>query len=226
MATLVEFWIPREIAAKAIEVARDVVAKLRALDCSVCSVDHTASSSSSGVAHDVLVFAAANSSLGEGLQWTGIRLREIKAHPSRYDWFGKLTREAEPLLIAELGTAMGRRLLKGRVLVLVQLASGRAVSGPHKIHVAHCASSQFPVPEDERATRRKVDGWVGFDFQQPVAPPKAAQPVAPPACSAACCATCSSATPAFARCKVRYTAGSYASAGRMAAITRIPAGGW
>lgn len=179
VASTVEIEVPPEVAAKAIEIARDVVAKLRALDCSICSVDHTASSS--GAAHDVLMLAAANSSLGEGLQSAEIKLREIKAHPSRYDWFGELTREAEPLLIAELGTAMGRRLLKGRVLVLVQLASGRAVSGPHKIHVAHCASSQFPVPEDEQATWRKVDGWVGFDSQKPVAPPKAAQPVAPPA---------------------------------------------
>ena len=181
VAATVGIEVPPEIAAKAIEVARDVVAKMGALGCSICSVDHTASSSSSGVSHDVLMLAAANSSLGEGLQSTEIKLREIKAHPCRYNWFGEMTREAEPLLIAELGTAMGRRLLKGRVLVLVQLASGRAVSGPHKIHVAHCASSQFPVPEDELATWRKVDGWVGFDLQQPVAPPKAAQPAAPPA---------------------------------------------
>jgi hypothetical protein len=187
----VEIEVPALVAAKAIEITRDVVAKMSALSCSICSVDHTAASSSS-VAHDILMLAAAKSSFGEGLQSAEIKLREIVFHPSRYDWFGVLTREAEPLLIAELATEMGRRLLKGRVLVLVQLASGCAVSGAHKIHVAHCASAQFPLAEEQPATWRKIDGWERFDWQQqhvtptmpalPVAPP-AAQPAAPPAAS-------------------------------------------
>ena len=190
--------VPPPIATKAIQIACEVMAKFRGpLQCSVCAVDHTGSSSSC-CAHDAIMLAAGSSLLGEGLQSTEIRLREIKAHPSRYDWFGTLTREAEHLLLAELGTEIGQRLLKGRVLVLVQLAGGDTVFGPHRIHIAHCESAQFPVPDGQRASWRAIEGWEGFTVQsskrrreqapgaqdaaaaQPVAaPPKAARPPMP-----------------------------------------------
>lgn len=190
--------VPPPIATKSIQIAHDVVAKFRGpLQCSICTVDHTGPSSSR-CAHDALVLAAGGSLLGEGLQSVEIRLREIKAHPSRFDWFGTLTREAEPLFISELETEVGQRLMKGRVLVLVQLAGGNVVSGAHKVHIAHCASAQFPVPQGQHASWRAIEGWQGFDFQpvqrlqdqdqepssaepsvHDAAPPKAAQPQRP-----------------------------------------------
>lgn len=155
--------IPKKIAEKALLINADIQKLLRSMGAEVLTVDHSGGSKVP-TAHDILVtpsIGSASSSLEKGLHSFEVRVREIESKKA-FDWEGTLTNEALPLFRAELQTKEGARLLKSRILVLVQVPRP-CLSGNHEIHTTICKSIQLASLDTcSQPKWARFSSWAGF----------------------------------------------------------------